>query len=137
MPKVYYVGFKPRRVDTVTGSGITWEGRGDAKEVTDAVWGKLAKHPDIWSLEPPEDIAIENVPKMPPARAPKYALQHADGTVLDLGKLDDGALKAFVAEHELKVDTKKKGDALRQAIVDAIKAAAAEAEAEAAKKAGS
>jgi hypothetical protein len=124
MPLVYYVGFKPRRVDTVTGSGITWDGRGDSKEVSDAIWGKLAKHPDIWSLEKPA-LEASDLPKLPEKpKLPAYALQHADGSVLDLTAMDDKALHAFATENEIKVDAKKKGDALRAAIVEAVKAAA-------------
>lgn len=68
--------------------------------------------------------------QQPPAEAkqPKFALQHQDGTVLDLDAMDDAALKAFVKDNELQIDLRKVkgGDALREAIVEAVKAASAD-----------
>lgn len=61
----------------------------------------------------------------PAAPATAFALQHADGSTLQLASLDDKALKAFAKEHDLAIDLRviRGGDPLRQAIVDAVKAA--------------
>lgn len=45
---VEYVGLKPRRADTVTGSGIVWTGAGDVQLVPAKVWERLRRHVDIW-----------------------------------------------------------------------------------------
>jgi hypothetical protein len=126
MIKVRYVGLKERRADTVAGTGTVWIGHGDVQDVPDAAWPKLSKHPDIWERVD-ADVGLESVkvPEAPPTKVPsRFALQHADGSVLDLADLDDDALKQFVVDHGLeKVDLRKKGDARREAIFAEVQAA--------------
>ena len=81
----------------------------------------MAKYPDIWKLV---DAPLEAAP--PPDPRP-FVLKHQDGSELDLSKLEESDLKEFIDKHDLKVDKRKKGDQLREGIVDAVKAATAEA----------
>lgn len=129
MKRVKYVGLKPRKIDNVAWSGAVWHGQGDVQVVADETWNKLVRHPDVWALADEEgaeaktaEVQTTEVKKPEPV---KYELQHADGTVLDLGAMDDEALAKFVKDNGLTVPPKKKGDALRAAIVEAVKAAAA------------
>lgn len=62
MPKVKYVGVKPVKTDNVAGTKTVWDGNGDVQEVSDAVWLKLAKHPDIW--ERVDDATDKPVPSL-------------------------------------------------------------------------
>jgi hypothetical protein len=121
MKNVKYVGLKARKIDNVAWSGAVWNGPGDVQTVSDETWNKLVKHPDVWALA--DEGAPADTDKKP--EPVKYELQHADGSVLDLGALDDAALAAFVKDNGLTIPAKKKGDALRAAIVEAVKAAAA------------
>ena len=118
---VKYVGLKPIKVDNnVAHTGITWFGAGDVQQVPLSAWPKMAKHPDIWELV---DAPLEAA--LPPPNP--FVLKHEDGTELDLSKLEESDLKDFIDKHTLKVDKRKKGDQLREGIVDAVKAATAEA----------
>lgn len=55
-----------------------------------------------------------------PAAAP-YVLRNGEGQELNLSAMDDSALRQFVLDNKLTVPgSAKKGDKLRQAIVDAI-----------------
>ena len=119
---VEYVGLKPIKGDNnVAHTGIAWMGKGDVQPVPLAAWGKMAKYPDIWKLV---DAPLEAAP--PPDPRP-FVLKHQDGSELDLSKLEESDLKEFIDKHDLKVDKRKKGDQLREGIVDAVKAATAEA----------
>jgi hypothetical protein len=45
-----YVGKKQTAYDNIARSGVTWNGFGDVKEVTDAQAKLLLKYPDQWAL---------------------------------------------------------------------------------------
>lgn len=131
MIQVRYIGTKEQKGDNVAGTGAVWNGPGDVQSVPDGAWAKLSAHPSVWErVDEPGGAGLAS--KAPGKKTTKttdpdaFKLQHADGSTLDLASLDDAALAAFVAEHELTVPPTKKGDALRQAIVDAIKAASKE-----------
>jgi hypothetical protein len=119
--KVMYVGQKARKEDNVANTGTVWLGHGDVQEVPDIAWAKLSKHPDVWVLADATVVDTKPEQKDPPPSV--YLLQHADGSTLDLGTLDDKALKKFVKEHGLPVAPDLKGDAARAAIMEAVKAA--------------
>jgi hypothetical protein len=129
MKRVEYVGLKPRKMDNVAWSGAVWHGQGDVQVVSDETWNKLSRHPDVWKLADEEgeakDVKDTKTAEVKKPEPVKYELQHADGSVLDLGALDDAALAAFVKDNGLTIPAKKKGDALRAAIVEAVKASAA------------
>lgn len=55
---VVYVGRKPIAFDNVSGSGKTWQGKGDVQEVTDVQARILTKYPDQWELVNKADAAI-------------------------------------------------------------------------------
>lgn len=52
MADVYlkYVGRKDWTVDSITGSGATWNGHGDIQPVPEKSAERLLKHPDQWEL---------------------------------------------------------------------------------------
>jgi hypothetical protein len=118
--KVRYIGHKDIKEDNVARSGAVWLGHGDVQEVPDAVWAKLSAHRGVWERVS-EGAGLADAPV--PA-APKFALVGADGAVLNLDAMDDEALHAFNKAHELGIDGRKKGDKLREAIVDAVEAKA-------------
>lgn len=140
MPLIKYVGLKPKKQDNVAGTGIWWLGQGDVREVPDSATGKLLAHPDVWALADVAEgagLAAAVAPVSQPASAkppandpPKFALDGPAGVVV-LDPMDDAAVKAWAAEnlepHNIKVDGRLKGDKLKQAVIDAVKAATAEA----------
>lgn len=105
---VRYVGYKARKADNVAGTNVVWLGHGDIQLVPAAAWPKLAKYPDVWAL--PEESAV----------APRYEIVHKDGTVLYLADMSDDAVKDFGTGLGLKVDKRKRGDGLRQHVLDLI-----------------
>ena len=136
MALIKYVGSKPRKQDTVAGTGIWWLGNGDVQDVPDKAVARLLMHPDVWALAevaadaglgamaPKDDGPVGNDPD--PFR---FVLDGPTGAVV-LDPMDDAAVKAWVAEnlepHGIKVDGRLKGDKLKSAVIDAVKAAGAE-----------
>ncbi len=49
MPIIEYVGNKPRKEDTVAGTGLIWNGKGDTHVVGKREAAMLLKHPDVWA----------------------------------------------------------------------------------------
>lgn len=49
--RVMYVGRKPFAVDNVAGSGQTWNGKGDVKEVEADEAAVLCSYPDQWAID--------------------------------------------------------------------------------------
>lgn len=60
--KVQYVGNKPSAYDNIARTGITWDGYGDIKEVTEAQAKQLIKFTDQWILVDDEDKARVEAP---------------------------------------------------------------------------
>ena len=60
--KVQYVGNKKAAYDNVARSGVTWEGFGDIKEVTEDQAKLLMKFPDQWMLVNEEDTERVQAP---------------------------------------------------------------------------
>ena len=136
MALIKYVGSKPRKQDTVAGTGIWWLGNGDVQDVPDKAVARLLMHPDVWALAevaadaglgamaPKDDGPVGNDPD--PFR---FVLDGPTGAVV-LDPMDDAAVKAWVAEnlepHGIKVDGRLKGEKLKAAVIDAVKAAGAE-----------
>lgn len=50
MAKIKYIGKKPRKVDTIAGTGIVWYGAGDVQEVPDKAVKPLLAHTDSFVL---------------------------------------------------------------------------------------
>ncbi len=120
--QVQYIGNKPLKTDNVAGTGLVWNGHGDVQDVPEAAAAKLLRHPDVWALP-----AVETEPEKEQQgldSKPDFKLAGPDDTVIDLAEMDDKAVKAFATEHKLDVDLRKKGDALRGAVMAAIDAAA-------------
>lgn len=137
MALIKYVGLNPKKQDNVAGTNLWWFGAGDVREVPETAVGKLLSHPDVWApAEVAEGAGLGAVaqPPAPPApppspeTPPRFALDGPAGVVV-LDAMDDAAVKAWVAEnlepHGIKVDGRKKGDSLKQAVIDAVKAATA------------
>lgn len=75
MPDVYlkYVGRKEWTIDSITKSGVSWNGYGDIQPVPEASAERLLKHPDQWALvsvrealaaeqaKPVESVAIPTI----------------------------------------------------------------------------
>lgn len=129
MELIEYIGIKPNgRKDTVAGTGIEWTHKGDVREVPEHAVPLLLKHTDIWArAKAPAGLSEAPPPDAPPPAEPgPYELQGADGQIVDLAKMDDAELKAFVRGTPGldAVDLRKKGDALRDAIMELIRAQA-------------
>lgn len=60
--KLVYVGNKPSAYDNIARSGVTWNGKGDIQEVTDAQAKLLLKFPDQWQLVNASDEQAVNAP---------------------------------------------------------------------------
>ena len=136
MPLIKYVGLKAKKQDNVAGTGIWWLGHGDVRDVPDSATGKLLAHPDVWALADVAEgaglaaIAAQSTAAPPQDAAPaKFVLQGQAGEVV-LDTMEDAAVKTWVAEnlepHNIKVDGRLKGDKLKQAVIDAVKAATVE-----------
>ena len=125
MVAVAYIGQKPHKVDNVANSGVVWIGAGDVQPVPASLWPLLAKHPDVWALADGEAVKPQPLATdegLGKQEAPAFVLIGADEKQLDLATLDDVALKAFIKEHGLGNPGARRGDKLRQFIVDAVKA---------------
>lgn len=134
MALIKYVGRKAKKQDNVAGTGALWLGQGDVQEVPEAAVPKLLKHPDVWALAdvaPNAGLAAAPAPATAPdpvvsVEPAKFVLDGPTGVVV-LDTMDDAGVKAWVAEnlkpHGIEVDGRKKGDNLRQAVIDAVKAA--------------
>ena len=61
--KLVYVGNKPAAYDNIARSGVTWHGKGDIQEVTDAQAKLLLKFPDQWQLVNESDRAAVTAPQ--------------------------------------------------------------------------
>ena len=109
----------PGTVIELDGEAFTFDSKGIGTLTTDnpAVIERLRQIPEGF-----EEVEAEAEAD---AAAPgAFVLTSGDGSSLDLSTLDDEKLRAFVVEHELRVHGKAKGDTLRKAIVEAIKAKA-------------
>lgn len=60
--KLEYIGNKPTAYDNIARSGVTWHGKGDIQEVTDAQAKLLLKFPDQWALVNKADQAAIEAP---------------------------------------------------------------------------
>lgn len=130
MPKlIQYVGTKPAgKTDNVAGTGLRWDAPGEIHEVADEAAAKLLKHPDVWREVIAEASALEPVKQeadTPPGL--RWLLELDNGERLVLDAMDDEFVKGFADANGLKVDKRKKGDALRAAVHEAALAAQAEA----------
>jgi hypothetical protein len=47
-----YVGKKPWAFDSLSGTGVQWNGNGDIQPIDEAAAEKLLRHPDQWALVP-------------------------------------------------------------------------------------
>lgn len=117
MTKIKYVGQKDTRADTVANTGVVWFGRGDVQEVPEAAVPLLLKHPDVWALPDADAKKPAAVVAPPPDAPPPEAVKPL--TAEELAPLNDKALRALCAERKLKVHHTKKGDALREGILEA------------------
>lgn len=123
---IRYIGNKPIKEDNIAGTGLIWVGRGDVKSVPDALWPKFAAHPNVWERTDgvkPEAFAASPIEAAAPKTTIRYWLEGEDGEVVNLDVMEDADLKAFAKTHNIDVDLRKKGDALRAAIVESAGAA--------------
>ena len=62
MVKLVYIGNKPTAYDNIARSGVTWNGKGDIQEVTDAQAKQLLRFQDQWQLVNEGDRASIEAP---------------------------------------------------------------------------
>ncbi len=112
--RIEYIGLKAEKRDNVAGTQTVWLGTGDVQDVPDEAAAVLLKHPDIWRVAVETKTCDDGTVAAGPAPLP-------DESPADpLAGMDDAALKAYAAERGLKVDGRKKGAALLQAVRDAL-----------------
>ena len=142
--QVMYVGLKPRKFDNVAGTGLTWHGSGDIQYVSANAWALLSRHPDVWrevtdaqlremvddgkpGLTHAPDTAGDAAPEgiIISEAAGKFMIATMDesGTVTSvcLDDVSDTALAEYARAAGIKGPAlNKRGDNMRQAIVDAV-----------------
>lgn len=115
MINVKYVGKKAVKSDNVANTGTVWIGYGDVHPVSEAVWGKLSKHPDIWQ---DADKAAPEAKADEPAgdEKPAYIIEHG-GSSIDLETLGKETLKELAKTMGVDFHPNSGADKIRQAIV--------------------
>lgn len=133
---IEYIGRKDRKEDNIAGTSTVWLGHGDVQEVADegaarrllaydTVWRRAGVDAGLGSVAKPatESPVGESIPA---DEVPRFVLDGPTGAVV-LDAMDDAAVKSWVAEnlepHGIKVDGRQKGDKLKAAVIDAVKAA--------------
>lgn len=115
MAKIRYVGSKEVKTDNVAGTGVVWFGKDDEQDVPDAAAPALLRHTTVWELVTPDGLAGAAA-KSAESQAAK-ALDPI--TAEQMADLDDTALRELAEAHGLKKPHHtKKGDALREAILE-------------------
>lgn len=115
---VRYIGLKPSEMDKKARTGLVWVGHGAVHPVPIKAWDDyLSKHPDVWELA---DVA-GGLSDAKPAAAPNAGeMQAPAGKPPHVAEMDEAALRAFAKANSLKIDGRKKGEALRAAVLDAM-----------------
>lgn len=121
MALIKYVGKKARRVDTVAGTKVVWNGPGDVQEVPDVAVSRLMMHPDVWA------VADAAAPKAAEPAAnkdaaptgPKYLMQTDEGALV-LDELDKDALRELAKVSGLDIHHKKSEEFFRQELANAF-----------------
>lgn len=119
--RVKYIGRKARKEDNVAGTGAVWVGAGDVQEVPDSSWALLSKHPDVWVAadDADGDGGLSSADVKPATEA-----DPADPFAALYG-MNTEALRKYAKEHTPEVAADgMKGQALRAAIIEALKAKA-------------
>ena len=117
MALIKYIGGKPRKTDNVANTGTVWHGPGDVQDVADdkAVAALLA-HSGVWAL----------AEEAPAPAAARWVLTNESGASMALDDMTDKAVRDFAADCGVSLPPKIKGDALREAVYQAIAAAGQE-----------
>lgn len=100
MQNIRYIGKKERKVDTVAGTGIVWNGHGDVQAVPDSAVKKLLEHTDSFELatDVPPAAATTSEPTVvtPTMTDPKKDEDDNQRPSLpNLETMDKAALKEF------------------------------------------
>lgn len=131
MRAIRYIGEKPIKHDNVAGTGTVWNGPRDIQEVPDAAVPLLLLHPTVWELATAMPAAPREEAEDPTEQVTAYTrVEDGEGSVfrlrdedtsevIDLGLMDDKALKQFARVNLIKADLRKRDDALRADIVAA------------------
>lgn len=100
--KIKYVGVKEVAHDLWYGSGATWNGNGDVKEVADGPAARLLKHPDEFQ------VADDKPPKPPKKSEPSPLVPLAgDELVKAIESATKDDIEAFVKQR-FNVDLDKR-----------------------------
>lgn len=140
---VEYVGKKPAETDHLYGTGITWLGCGDVREVPAAAWVKMKVHADVWREAMPADKAAPqlgevNIPvdiayAMSPEHSaalraeeasvpPETMAEAASDVAQKLAKMTDEEVRAYVkAATGTALHHKLIGANLRARALEALK----------------
>ena len=121
---IEYIGGKPVKVDNVAGTGVVWQGCGDVKPVPDAAVPALLKHPGVWRVAEAPAVGLADAGSGDKTAAEGAAPPPVIDIGTDLAALDDATLRDAIRAQGLGVDCRKRGDALRAAITEALKAKA-------------
>lgn len=123
--KVRYVGAKPKREDSVAGTGVVWIGNGDVQEVPAEAWDKLKRYPAVWmedkGEELPADIAYALTEEH--SQALRSEEQEQPSLTERFALMTDEEVRAYVdaAIPGTKLHHKLSGDNLRARALEALK----------------
>lgn len=115
MINVRYVGKKSVKSDNVANTGTIWVGFGDVQPVSDAVWGKLSKHPDIW--ENADKPAAAETEQEQEKTAASTVISH-NGETIDLASLSKETLKSLAISMGVEFHPNSGAEKIRAAIVE-------------------
>jgi hypothetical protein len=107
---VEYVGTKPKRTDSIAGTGVVWSGAGDVQAVPADAWAKLSRHPDVWRLVD-GPVAKPVPPEIAAAHGELDSEPVVDGE--DLEALDRDQLVAIATAQGLKLRGNASAESLR------------------------
>lgn len=91
---IKYVGAKPRKTDTVAGTGLTWLDAEQVHYVTEAIAAQLLAHPDVWAASGSKEVA-DSLVDLGIAPPPKKPLEPEPIPLVPLDTMDRQALIVF------------------------------------------
>lgn len=120
--------------DPTYGSGVVWSGKGNVQPVPNEKWAAMKKHTDVWQ-EADASTAAEEDARTPALNAeigteqafadpsPSVDLAvNGSGGLEAIEDLSDSQLLALVKSSGLRVDSRLRGEKLRDAVVKAHQA---------------
>lgn len=116
---VRYIGLKLKCTDSFPGGTVhTWFGAGDVQTLPASALPKVQKHPTVWELVPRESLGLAD------AKAPEQTEQESKPEGKALTDMDLAELRAYAAEHSIKLDGRIKSAGAALAAIQAHEAKA-------------